>query len=61
MNSLAIGSSEVTHVLSREAAAAESETGQSKRNVPEKQDASRVINDPIQYWVRLSFSSITTL
>ena len=47
-----IGSSEVTLVLSREAASAESETGQSKRNVTGKEDASRVINHPIQYWVR---------
>ena len=55
-----IGTSEVTRVLSREAAYAESATGQSKRNVPGKQDAAGVINDPVQYWVRLTFSSITT-
>ena len=45
-----IRTSEVTRVLSREAAYAESKTGQSKRNVPGKQDAARVMNDPIQYW-----------
>ena len=56
-----IVSSEVTRVLSHEAAAAEYETRQSKRKVPRHQDAPRVINHPIQYWVRLTFSSRSTM